>query len=163
LGNLVEIFGGGILTDSVLDRKKLAAIVFESREALRKLNDLIHPLIGEEILRRIEEERLDGSSVVVVDAALIFEAATEDRYDVVVVVNAPLEQRLARLQKSKGFNEKRALLIDSTQMDAHEKSERGDFIIENGGSLDELENASKTLYYKILGDYKAKNKGVDER
>ncbi len=163
LKSLVEIFGRGVLTGSELDRKKLAAIVFESREMLQKLNGLLHPLIGREILRRIEEERLAGTSVVVVDAALIFEAGTRGRYDLVVVVDSPLRQRLARLREERGMSEERAMLIESTQMDPGEKVERGDFVIENSGTAGELENASKALYIKILKDFKAKNKGVDER
>ena len=107
----VEEFGEDIRTDGCLDREKLAAKVFGDGDTIERLNRIVHPLVGEEIRRRVEEEIRSGTSVVVVDAALIFEAGIEGYFDLVVVVDAPLERRLRWLIERRGIDEESALRI----------------------------------------------------
>lgn len=156
LNRVVEEFGEDILADGCLDRKRLAAKVFEDEASLRKLNRLVHPVIGEEIRKRIEEERRSGTKVVVVDAPLIFEAEIEDEFDLVVVVDAPLERRLQWLSENRGLGRETALRIERLQMDPREKAMKADIILQNGGTIDVLQEAAKLLFYKILDGYRGK-------
>jgi len=154
LARVVEEFGEDILSDGCLDREKLAAKVFEDEASLSKLNRIVHPVIGSEIRNRIEEKRRSGTEVVVVDAPLIFEAGIEDDFDLVVVVDAPLERRLLWLKENRGLGREASLRIENLQMDPDEKVRRGDIIFENTGTPEELEKASKALYNKILGGFR---------
>ncbi len=154
LDRVVAEFGEDILANGHLDRKKLAARVFEDGASLEKLNRLVHPVIGKEIRERIEGERRSGTRVVVVDAPLIFEAGIEDEFDLVVVVDAPLERRLRWLREKRGLERETALRIERLQMDPREKATRGDILLENSGTTDALQEAAKVLYVKILDGYR---------
>jgi len=155
LARVVEEFGEEILTDDCLDREKLAAKVFEDGDEIKRLNRIVHPLVREKISTRIEEERRSGTPMVVVHAALIFEARAEDNYDLIVVVNAPLERRLRWLSEERGIDRKSAMRIERTQMNPDEKVKRADFVLENKGTIEELQDASKMLFRRMLDENQA--------
>ena len=158
LERLIEAFGEEILSDGRLDRNRVAAIVFGDEKALERLNALVHPVIGEKIRERIKAERRRKTPVVVVDAALIFEAGIEDAFDLVVVVDAPLERRILWLREGRGLGREEALRIEGAQLDPGEKAGRGDFVLENTGTVEALEKAAKSLYAKILKDRRGREK-----
>jgi dephospho-CoA kinase len=152
LERVVSEFGEEIRKNGELDRVKLAEIIFRETKAIRRLNQLVHPPVRLRIRARIEEENRFGTRVVVVDAALIFEAGVERDYDVVVVVNAPLEKRLAWLKDERGIDRESALRIEGAQMDPAEKARRGDYVLENRGDVSDLRSAASALFRRILRD-----------
>jgi dephospho-CoA kinase len=155
LARVVEEFGEEILTDGSLDREKLAAKVFEDGDEIKRLNRIVHPLVSEKISTRVEEERRSGTPMVVVHAALIFEARTESNYDLIVVVNAPFERRLRWLYKERGIDRESAMRVERTQMNPDEKVKRADYVLENEGSIEELQNVSKLLFRRMLDENRA--------
>lgn len=133
---LVERFGGGILdAGGRLDRRALAALAFADDESRQALDEIMHPAIGVEFLRQAGEAAPDA--VVVHDVPLLVEGGVADRYAAVVVVEAPREVRLARLE-SRGVDRADAIArMDAQATDAARRAV-ATWVIDNSGDLDAL-------------------------
>ena len=104
---VVERFGRDILgSDGQVDRSKLGSLVFGDPRALAALNAAVHPLIRERIEARLAELSAGGTGVVVLDAALLYQAGWNDRTDEVWVVTAPPEAAAERLRAQRGMSER---------------------------------------------------------
>ncbi|GIW08205.1 MAG: dephospho-CoA kinase [Dehalococcoidia bacterium] len=138
---IIATFGEGILTeDGEIDRKRLGAIVFADPEKLKQLNAISHPRIRAMALDEIAALRARGDvEIAVVDAALLFEGHWDDFCDEVWVVYVPEELALERLVARNGLTEEQARERIRAQMPIDEKKARGDVIIDNSGSLADLE------------------------
>jgi dephospho-CoA kinase len=133
---LVERYGKGVLDDDgQVDRGAIAEIVFADSEALEWLEGLLHPLVVQEYMGW--RERLadgdDPPAVTATEVPLLYEVGGQERFDVVVVVTAPPEVRVARSDVDTGEREPR-LLPDSL------KVAQADFAYVNDGSLEELDD-----------------------
>lgn len=102
--NDIERTFPGTVTDGVLDRKKLGAIVFNNEAALLKLNDITHAAVKEEILRRLK----NCPQPVAIDAIGLFEGKLDALCDVTVAVTAPAEDRVRRIMARDGISEEYA-------------------------------------------------------
>jgi len=135
LARLVSRFGAAIVaTDGSLDRGALGRIVFADPAALRKLDEVTHPVIIAEIDRRVDAIE-DG--VVVIDAVKLVESGHAEHCDVVWVVTTSSENQVTRLMKRNRLDleEARKRVAAQPSMDA--KLARADRVIDNNGSLDE--------------------------
>src|SRR5262249_18743984 len=107
LAAVVEEFGAGILRpDGTLDRERLGSIVFADEASRKRLNAIVHPLVG-----RRTEERVDAApadAIVVHDVPLLTENDLAALYDLVVVVDAPVEEQVRRLTTLRGMTEEAA-------------------------------------------------------
>lgn len=139
---IVDAFGESVLAaDGSLDRRALAAEAFSSEERTRVLNAITHPALVREIIRRVEEaERADPDGVLAVDAALLVQWDVLDLFDVVVVVEAPVEARVDRLVAA-GFGEEDARLRISSQLPDDEMRAAADLVVVNDDSVEELRRA----------------------
>jgi dephospho-CoA kinase len=148
---MVERFGAGIVAaDGTLDRRAVADLVFPDPAALADLNGIVHPAVGAEITRRLaaaaelprtgtgDGERSDV--VVVLDVPLLVESrhGHPDRVGTIVVDCDP-EVAVGRLVDQRGFTEADARARIARQASRVERLARADFVIDNGGSLAELE------------------------
>ena len=134
----VEHFGEEILgKDGEIDRKKLGAIVFSDNNKLEELNSISHPLIREEIGRRIREALDGGAKLVVIEAALPEEAGMYDYCGTLIAVTAPEEVRVARLAEGRGYTPERSREVMRNQRGEADFAARADAVIDNGGSLEE--------------------------
>ena len=151
LQEVVAFFGTAVLTaEGELDRKRLGQIVFDSPEKRKKLNAILHPkIIAEEWrqIRAIESE--SPEAVVVVNAALLIESGNYRYVDQVVVVTAEEGEVVVRVMQRDGLPRQDALLRLKAQMPVHEKAEYADHLIENNGSMAELEKKVEELFEKI--------------
>lgn len=137
---VVSRYGEEVLNpDRTVNRKALAKIVFSDRWELEWLNRLTHPRIvkrvGEELSRLREE--LPPGSLVVVDAALLFEMGLGENMDYVIAVVAPDEVRLQRLL-AQGMSEEEAKARMASQMPQEEKAKRADFVVDGSASFEEV-------------------------
>lgn len=134
---VAEAFGRGVLAPGgELDRGRLAEIIFEEPAARRKLESILHPLIIERERRTLRRWAREGKrGLFVVGAALMIEAGTHARYDVVVVVYAPQTVRLRRLRERDGLRLSDALARVRAQMPLRKKRRYADFVVDNSKGL----------------------------
>src|SRR4029078_12981087 len=114
--------------------------VFKDQADLDALNAIVHP----EVMRRRSEEvsaaRARGDKIVVRFIPLLFERHLSDDFDVIVLVDAPRSIRLDRIVRDRGIDEAEAMKMIAAQMPADLKRARADYVIENAGSREDLEN-----------------------
>ena len=145
---VVATFGDGILQeDGEIDRRKLGAIVFSETAQLDKLNAIMHPRMARMVSDKIETLRTEGIDVVVVEAALLFEAGWDSLVEEIWVTDTPEEIVIERLKQRNGLSEEEARKRISSQMDRSERIERSDFVIDNSGDFAGLEGAVKELWH----------------
>lgn len=140
LQRVVEYFGNGVLReDGSLDRAALRNLAFASAEKRLALERILHPTIAR--LRANQEQRLaaEGEHIVVNVIPLLFEVGLTDAVDVIVLVDAPESTRLERLLETRGLTEEEARRVIGSQMPAVEKRARADIVVENDGTLEQLE------------------------
>lgn len=136
-----------IMPDGTLDRKALGAEVFGDPQKLERLNGILHPIIKAEMLKRAAEiEEQHPKDIVIFDVPLLIESGWQDVADEVWLVSAPIEQRIRRIAMRDGLDEKQAMERISAQMTDEQKAKYADVIINNGGSIQELEERVTKLY-----------------
>jgi dephospho-CoA kinase len=137
---IVERFGPGVVgPDGELDRPALASIVFGDPELLKELNALVHPAVGAEVLRRVDEQR-DTDRVVVLDVPLLVESGRY-RASGVIVVDAPPEAAVERLARDRGMTEDDARARMARQVSREDRLAKADFVIDNSGPPEALDEA----------------------
>jgi dephospho-CoA kinase len=137
---IVERWGTSILgPDGMLDRGALRRIVFSDPAELEQLNTLVHPEVERMRAALVETARLRGDKLVVCDVPLLFERKMTDQFDRIVLVDAPRPVRLERLVRERGLRETEAMDMIVAQMPAELKRARADFVIDNIGTLTELD------------------------
>ncbi|CEN92366.1 dephospho-CoA kinase [[Clostridium] sordellii] len=149
LEEVFQVFGEDVKDkDGTLNRKKLASIVFSDDKKLIALNDITHPAIKNEIKRRIKDIENKGRNIVIVDAALLIEGKFLDLIDKLIVITCDEKEQLNRVMDRDNSNMDEALNRISSQMSQNEKVKFGDYIIDNSGSLEELNyKANKLITY----------------
>ena len=135
---MVERFGPGIVgPDGALDRPAVADIVFGDPEALKDLNDIVHPAVGAEIMLRMAG-LADGDAIVVLDVPLMVESKNAYPVAGLLVVDVDPELAVRRLVEQRGMREPDVRARMTRQATREERLERADFVIHNEGSLDDL-------------------------
>jgi len=132
---IVARMGNGVVNpEGEIDRGGLATVVFNDRDALTWLEQLLHPLVATEYLAWREQlaELPDAPEVCVTEVPLLYETGGDERFDKVVVVTAP--SKLRRARSDVATEEREARLIDDK-----EKVARADYSFRNTGSLEELD------------------------
>jgi dephospho-CoA kinase len=137
LAAMVERFGPEILrSDGNLDRQRVADRVFADPAELEALNAIVHPAVGEEIRRRVEEQR-GTDRVVVLDIPLLVERSAYETAGTIVVDVDP-EIAVERLVAARGFTEPDARARIANQASRADRLAVADFVISNDGSMDDL-------------------------
>ncbi|MGH7595457.1 MAG: dephospho-CoA kinase [bacterium] len=138
--NIKKEFGEQMYdTAGHLQRKALAAVVFNDRKQLEKLNGIIHPRVISTVERQIDAFQQRGEKIVVVEAALHYEVHWNEAMDVMVVVNAPMDTRIPRVMQRDGVDETNVRRRMANQLPLEEKVKRADCVIENNGDLAALD------------------------
>ena len=163
---ILRQFGKEILDDSgEIDRSRLVRIVFRDRERLQQLNAIVHPRIiacVEDLAAQYQADDLISHyhaddvmfrrprSVVLVDAALIFEAGIGGCFDKVVVAWCWPEQQVERLMAKAGLSREEAEQRIAAQMPAEEKRRRADYLIDCSGSLESTREQVRKVYADLV-------------
>ena len=146
-----ELFGKDVVgPDGKIDRARIAGVVFADPAKRHALEARIHPMVGAEIERRFARAEEAGARVAVAEASQLLEAATEGRYDRVVVVVAPEEERVRRWSE-KGGNADDARRRMSAQISPDDARRRADDVLVNDGSLADLARKVEALYAEWVG------------
>ncbi|MEY4130395.1 MAG: hypothetical protein RLZZ31_519 [Actinomycetota bacterium] len=137
LAAMVEHFGDGILNDDgTLNRQNVADIVFNDPEQLKALNAIVHPKVGEEIDRRIEQER-STDHIVILDVPLLVESKAYETEGIIVVDTDP-EIAVQRLVEFRGFKAEDARSRMKLQATREERRAEAAWIVPNDGTQEEL-------------------------
>jgi len=148
---VVQHFGAGILdATGVIDRGGLGKIVFADSAKLAELNAILHPRIRDRIEQLAEEyEASNPRDVILVDAALIFEAGIGGKFRKVIVAWCLPAQQIERLMAKTGLSHEDAELRIAVQMPVEEKRKRADFLIDCSGSLENTRKEVGEVFSKL--------------
>lgn len=152
LRRITEEFGPEMLTPSgELDRARLGRIVFADSEARHKLERLLHPLIRSLLRAQIEAARRDlpPDTLIVVEIPLLYEGGLESWFDQVVVVTAPEAVQRERLCRRNGLDPEEADRRITAQWPLSRKVALADYVLENDGSLQQLDAAVENLWLHL--------------
>ncbi|CAB4739885.1 unannotated protein [freshwater metagenome] len=145
--DLVATFGDEVLTNGILDRRKLGDIVFKDPDALAKLEEIIHPRVASEFEAIVESSPMD--SVIVYQIPILVETQAKDRFDFVITVEASIENRIARL-KSRGMKGYEIDARLAAQASDEERAKIADAVFNNDGDLDQLLRQCENIYEDVL-------------
>jgi dephospho-CoA kinase len=136
LASVVAAFGDGVLTaDGALDRPALAAVVFGDPGARARLDGIVHPLVRARAVELVSA--LPADAVVVQDIPLLVETGQAGAFDLVLVVEADLEARVARLV-ARGLTEADARARIAAQATDQQRRAVADVVLDNSGTPDQL-------------------------
>ncbi|MBX3459683.1 MAG: dephospho-CoA kinase [Planctomycetes bacterium] len=144
-------FGEGAFTDGAVDRKKLGAIVFADGGKLATLNAITHPRIRQRTNAKIEAGLSDpGIAAIVLDISLLLESgAYGGKYSLLVFVESSDETRRKRAAQ-RGWDEGELDRRQSRQMKLEEKRRLADVVIDNNGSLADLDRQVQEIWHKYV-------------
>jgi dephospho-CoA kinase len=147
---IIDAFGLDILQeDKTLDRRKLRKIAFDCPEARKKLETIIHPKVRALAERRINELAAAGSSIIVYEVPLLFENQIQLWLRPVILVACDAETQKKRLLARDHLTAIEAQQHLDAQMSLVEKRKLADYVIENNGTLEELEQQVREVLQKI--------------
>jgi dephospho-CoA kinase len=150
LAAIARRFGDAVLApDGSLDRAALRDKVLADGAALAALNALVHPAVERRRQALLDAARERGDRVVVSDIPLLFEVLDPQRFDVVVLVDAPVAVRRARLRELRGLSPEDADRMIAAQLPAERKRARSQYVIDNDGTLEELEQRARAVYVEL--------------
>jgi dephospho-CoA kinase len=156
LDAIVARWGPSVLSpEGTLDRAALRSIVFSERSDLEELNEIVHPEVMRLRQAAIDVARANGDRVVVCVVPLLFERHLVEEFDKIVLVDAPRPLRLERIVRDRGLEEAEAMDMIAAQMPAELKRARADWVIENSGSIEDLEREVERLWEWIESDEKS--------
>ena len=157
LAEVVAAFGDGVLTaEGELDRPALGRIVFGDEPARRTLEAIIHPRVRARAAE-IEAESPAGA-IVVHDIPLLVETGQADRFDVVLVVDAPVDVQLERLTSQRGMTDEEAKQRIASQASREDRLAAADLVVENSGTLADLDRRIDEVW-AALQDHAAHDPG----
>lgn len=135
VGPVGEAFPGAVV-DGAVDRDRLAALLGDDRDAFRRLESIVHPLVAQGRLAELDAARAAGVRLAVLDIPLLFETGGERAVDAVVVVTAPAEVQAARVLARPGMTRERFEAILSRQTPDEDKRARADFVVDTSRGLE---------------------------
>lgn len=150
LDEISDAFGEEVITsDGSLDRKAVAAIVFNDREKRLKLQEIVTRKVIDEAASELEALKASGSGeTVFVDMPLLFETESEDLFDRTLVVTCSLEKRIERVMKRDGVSREKVIERINSQMPQAEKVVLADDMIDNSGDTENTYGQLRELLEK---------------
>lgn len=160
LGEVTAAFGEGVLrADGAIDRKRLAGVVFASKDKLERLNAIVHPRVFERVEDFFQQTaRRDPSAVALVEAAIMVETGSYRRYDRVVLAACPREAQIDRFVRREGGTRDEAEARLGRQMPLEDKRKFADFVIDTSGSEAETLEQVRRVYRQLRSE--AETRGV---
>lgn len=131
ISSIKEVFGDDIYVNDLLNRRRVAELVFSNPNLLEMLNSIVHPAVKEYFNNWVL--KYQSRSLVVEEAAILFESGNYKNLDKIIVVTAPIELRINRVKERDGVSREAILNRINSQFSQDELIKRGDYIIENDG------------------------------
>jgi dephospho-CoA kinase len=150
VGPIGAAFSGAVI-DGVVDRRRLSELLVAEPDRLAALEAIVHPLVRAERARFLAEAEADGAPIVVFDIPLLFETGAEADLDAVAVVIAGEADLRRRALERPGMTAEKLETILARQLPQAEKRRRADYVIENTGSIRDLELEVEALIVRLSG------------
>ena len=150
ISKLIKLFGEEVYQNGVYNRKLVSSKVFEDKELLGKLNQIIHPEVFRHFRNWVKNQKTD---FVVKEAAILFESGSYKDCDLVVSVVADEEIRINRVLKRDETTEAQIRQRMRNQWTDEQRIEKSDFIISNNSNLEELKKEFDQLYKELLKQF----------
>lgn len=146
---IVDAFGDDILDEGRnINRRRLAGIVFDNKNNLNRLNEIVHPEVIREIKERIEGAR--SKDIVIIDAPLLIEANLANVVDKLIVVKSSMSNQIDRCMSKFGISEEDILKRINSQIPLERKARMADFVIDNDGTKAETKKQVRKIWRKAL-------------
>lgn len=149
---LIEAAFPGVVVDGVVDRAKLAARVLGDKAALKRLEEIVHPLVRAHADAFVATHRAAGTPLVVLDIPLLFETGGRDRVDKVAVVSAAPEIQRERVLSRPGMTPEKFEAILARQTPDAEKRRLADFVIDTGKEFEATHAQILAIIDRLIGD-----------
>jgi dephospho-CoA kinase len=148
---VLKEFGGGILDEKgAIDRRKLAAEVFDRPGRLELLNSLVHPVVirrEEELIARAAES--DPQGIAVVEAAILIETGSWKRFERLILATCPLETQVERAVRRDGITREQALQRIARQMPLEEKRKFAHYVIDTSGTREDTDKQTVEVFRSL--------------
>jgi dephospho-CoA kinase len=146
---VIERFGADVLAPGgELDREALASIVFADPSARRDLEQIVHPEVRR-LFAEGSEAYHDTDRIVVFSAPLLVESGMHTAFEILVVVSATVATQIERLMRQRGMSEAAIRARIDAQAPLEDKAAVADFLVDNGGTLPELESQVERLWHEL--------------
>jgi dephospho-CoA kinase len=143
---VLSAFGDSILKDGDIDRRKLGEIVFSDPEKRKLLESIVHPIVQKGLA--VAKENLSEDEILVYEIPLLVETKAMDKFDEIITVEAPLEERIKRLT-NRGLLHSEIEKRIANQVSPDERKAVANFVIENNGSEDELLRKVENIWEEL--------------
>lgn len=148
---LIDAFGPQtFLPDGYLNRSWLGGRVFKDKEEVKHLNSIVHPALKAAFPQIREHAKKTGAQLLVYEAALLVEAGLNDRFDAIIVVDAPMEIRIKRVMARDNVSEEAVVARMQHQLPANVLREHADYILDNSGSPEDLQKQVEELHDRLV-------------
>ncbi|MEM7135589.1 MAG: dephospho-CoA kinase [Myxococcota bacterium] len=159
LARVVAEFGEDVLDDAGrLDRKRLADVVFDDDDARKKLNAILHPLIGAAGATHIGELQRHPAPYILYEAALLVETGSYKAFGALVVVSADPRVQKQRLAERDGFSDEEAEARIAAQLPLSEKEAVADYVVANDGMLAETQGRVAEVHAALVARFEARER-----
>jgi len=149
MAGIKKRFGEKAYDQTGLNTRYLAEIVFNDKESLKALNQMVHPAVEKHFKDWVEKQ---DTAYVIQENPLLFEKNKQDQYDRIVVVAAPIEMRIDRVRARDGATRLEVEARIQNQMDQNYKVKYADYVIENDGDLASCRQAVNAIHKNILSE-----------
>ena len=146
----IEAAFPGTTVDGKVDRARLSAQVVHNPDAMKQLEQIVHPMLGASRKKFFEDAEAAGAPVVVVDIPLLFETGGEKRVDAVVVATTTPEAQRERVLARGTMDEARFEAILARQLPDAEKRKRADFVVDTSHGLDPVRTRIKDILAEVV-------------
>lgn len=152
LERIAAELGEELVKDGELERAQVASRIFGDPTARAVLSGIVHPWVQQGRERQVAAllAQTPPPPVIVHDIPLLFEVGLDAEMDKTVVVDAPLELRVARVVRRSGLSPAEVRARDAAQLPLADKVRRADFVIDNSGALEELEAQIEQVWQRLL-------------
>lgn len=147
---LIEQAFPGTVSAGTVDRRKLSAVVLDRPELLRKLGQIVHPLVRADADAFVDRHRKAGTRLIVLDIPLLFETGGTDRVDSILVVTASPEVQRQRVMSRPGMTEEKFAAILANQVADKDKRRNADYLIDTGAGLDAARQEVRKIISTLL-------------
>ncbi|MCL4143418.1 UNVERIFIED_CONTAM: hypothetical protein GTU68_052436 [Idotea baltica] len=143
---LIKVFGPEAYLDDELNRPYLAKVVFNDKEKLKKINNIVHPKVAKDFSKWVDKLE---SVYCIQENAIIFENNKADQFDIIITVSAPLEVRVQRILKRDAITEEQIVARIKSQWDQEKKNKLADFVIQNI-DLNQTKKQVEIIHQKLI-------------